>query len=223
MDEIGEMPLEAQAKLLRVLEDGEIDRLGGTKPVAVDVRIIAATNRDLPAAIGEGRFRSDLFYRLRVFPIVIPPLRERPEDIPLLARHFLEQYREKLKRAHLEFDRAVLERLAGYSWPGNVRELENVIERAVILARTHLVQIDDRFLNPSIGAVADGGGLRLQAASTGTLEDIERRHIVRVLEQAQWVIHGPRGAAVQLGMNPSTLRSRLKKLGVTRPRHVAAV
>jgi formate hydrogenlyase transcriptional activator len=217
LDEIGEMPLEAQAKLLRVLEDGQVDRIGGTQPVPVDVRIIAVTNRDLSAAIGEGRFRSDLFYRLRVFPIALPPLRERPEDIPLLTRYFLEVYREKLKRSRLDIDARSLERLAHYPWPGNVREIQNVIERAVILARSHIVEVDDRCLSPSAGSVAGTAGAIPESAPPVTLQDAERRHILRALEQTQWRIHGPRGAAVQLGMNPSTLRSRLKRLGLTRP------
>ncbi len=221
LDEIGEMPLEAQAKLLRVLEDGQVDRIGGTQPVPIDVRIIAATNRDLSAAICEGRFRSDLFYRLRVFPIALPPLRDRPEDIPLLARYFLEHYREQLKRSRLDLDTRSLDRLVRYPWPGNIRELQNVIERAVILARSNVVEVDDRFLSQPLGVGAEPLSPRVETASPVTLQDAERRHILRALEQTQWRIHGPRGAAAQLGVNPSTLRSRLKKLGVTRPSALA--
>ena len=211
LDEIGEMPLEAQVKLLRVLEDGEIDRIGGTRTVPVDVRIVAATNADLLSAIGEGRFRSDLYYRLRVFPLVLPSLRERPEDIPLLAQHFLENYRRKLKRPPLELSGSTIERLLRYSWPGNIRELQNLIERGVILARSGIVEIDDQLLMPSTSTSM------AQAAPLINLQEIEREHIRHVLEQTHWRIYGPYGAATQLGLNPSTLRSRMKKLGISRP------
>lgn len=207
LDEIGEMPLEAQAKLLRVLEDGMVDRVGGTRPVPVDVRVIAATNSDLVAAVSEGQFRSDLYYRLHVFPILLSPLRERREDIPLLARHFLEAYRVKLKRPALELSAESMDRLTGYGWPGNVRELQNVIERAVILARSPVIEIEPQFLITPTSP----------AEPSSNLTDMERRHIVRVLESTHWRIYGPQGAAAQLGMNPSTLRSRMKKLGVSRP------
>ncbi|HXF93727.1 MAG TPA: sigma 54-interacting transcriptional regulator [Nitrospiraceae bacterium] len=209
LDEIGEMPLEAQAKLLRVLEDGLVDRVGGTRPVPVDVRIVAATNADLVAAVREGRFRSDLYYRLHVFPIAIPPLRERSEDIPLLARHFLEFYRLKLNRPPLDLSQGSMERLMRYPWPGNVRELQNVIERAVILSRTAIVEIADQFLVPSKPTPL--------ASSSVNLQDVEREHIQRVLQQTRWKIYGPYGAATLLGLNPSTLRSRMKKLGIRRP------
>jgi formate hydrogenlyase transcriptional activator len=207
LDEIGEMPLEAQSKLLRVLEDGLVDRVGGTRPVPVDVRVIAATNSDLVAAVSEGQFRQDLYYRLHVFPIQVPPLRERREDIPLLACHFLEAYRMKLKRPALELSAESMERLTKYTWPGNVRELQNVIERAVILARSPVVVIEPQFLTPPPSS----------PEASANLTDIERRHIVRVLEATRWRIYGPQGAATQLGMNPSTLRSRMKKLGLSRP------
>ena len=207
LDEIGEMPLEAQAKLLRVLEDGLVDRVGGTRPVPVDVRIVAATNSDLAGAVQEGRFRPDLYYRLHVFPIVLPPLRDRREDIPLLARHFLESYRLKLKRPVLELHPESVALLAAYAWPGNVRELQNVIERAVILARSPVVTVDPQSLAPASSA----------PESTPNLVETERRHILRVLESSHWRIYGTYGAAAQLGMNPSTLRSRMKKLGLTRP------
>jgi len=210
LDEIGEMPLEAQAKLLRVLEDGMVDRVGGSRPVPVDVRVVAATNSDLVTAVSEGTFRADLYYRLHVFPIVLPPLRNRREDIPLLARHFLETYRMKLKRPALELSPESMERLKQYTWPGNVRELQNVIERAVILARSPIVVIEPQFLATTIPA----------SEPTANLTDMERRHIVRILESTHWRIYGPQGAAAQLGMNPSTLRSRMKKLGVNRPTHL---
>ncbi len=210
LDEIGEMPLEAQAKLLRVLEDGLVDRVGGTRPVPVDVRVIAATNSELMAAVSEGRFRSDLYYRLHVFPILVPPLRARREDIPLLACHFLEAYRVKLKRPALELSAQAMERLTQYTWPGNVRELQNVIERAVILARPPVVDIEPQFLMTATPP----------PDPSPNLTEMERRHIVQVLETTRWRIYGPQGAASRLGMNPSTLRSRLKKLGVRRPAHL---
>ncbi|MFO0707843.1 MAG: sigma 54-interacting transcriptional regulator [Nitrospira sp.] len=207
LDEIGEMPLDAQAKLLRVLEDGLVDRVGSSRPVPVDVRIIAATNADLMALVNEGRFRADLYYRLHVFPILLPPLRERVEDIPFLVRHFLEGYRARLKRPDLELSPDSMDRLLRYPWPGNVRELQNVIERAVILSRKAMVTVDPQALAGDAPA----------PESTANLVDMERRHILRVLENVQWRIYGAQGAAAQLGMNPSTLRSRMKKLGLTRP------
>jgi formate hydrogenlyase transcriptional activator len=210
LDEIGEMPLEAQAKLLRVLEDHQVDRVGGAKSIPVDVRLIAATNVDLAEAVAQKRFRADLYYRLKVFPIALPPLRDRSEDIPLLARHILQLCRVKLNRGDLTFSESALARLAQYDWPGNIRELQNVIERAAILALTHLVEIDERLILPSPKPSASVG-------SSATLYDAERRHILQVLEQAGWRIYGPLGAATRLGMNPSTLRSRMKKMDLSRP------
>jgi formate hydrogenlyase transcriptional activator len=181
--------------------------VGSSRPVPVDVRIIAATNADLMALVSEGRFRADLYYRLHVFPILLPPLRERVEDIPFLVRHFLEGYRARLKRPDLELSPDSLDRLLRYPWPGNVRELQNVIERAVILSRTAMVTVDLQALAGDAPA----------PESTANLVDMERRHILRVLESVHWRIYGVQGAAAQLGMNPSTLRSRMKKLGLARP------
>jgi formate hydrogenlyase transcriptional activator len=181
----------------------------------VDVRIIAATNADLGTAIGTGRFRPDLFYRLHVFPIVIPPLRDRPEDIPLLASHFLKYFQSKLKRPRLEFGAQVMDRLIRYHWPGNVRELQNMIERAVILARSSTVEIDDQFLRPP--------SVRAKTDATDNLQELERLHILQILNRTLWRIHGPDGAATQLGLNPSTLRSRLKRLGLKRPVHLVSI
>ena len=178
------------------------------------MRIVAATNADLLSAIGEGRFRSDLYYRLRVFPLALPSLRERPEDIPRLARHFLEQYRVKLKRPPLELSDNTIERLLRYSWPGNVRELQNLIERGVILARSAVIEIDDQFLASSTSMG--------QAVPALNLQELEREHITRVLEKTHWRIYGPYGAATQLGLNPSTLRSRMKKLEISRPADFSA-
>ncbi|MDT7043215.1 sigma-54-dependent Fis family transcriptional regulator [Candidatus Nitronereus thalassa] len=208
LDEIGEMPLEAQAKLLRVLQDGIIDRVGSSKPLSVDVRIIAATNSDLSKLIAEGRFRSDLFYRLHVFPIVIPPLRERPQDIALLARHFMDKNRVEFKRPCQDIDEASLERLLQYSWPGNIRELKNIIERVMILSRSAILHIDKSLLSTK----QVGGDQEF----SGELKDIERSRIQQALVRSEGKIEGALGAAKQLGLHPSTLRSRLKKLGLNR-------
>lgn len=204
------MPLEVQAKLLRILEDHQVDRVGGAQAVPVDVRLIAATNADLAQAVAERHFRADLYYRLKVFPIMLPPLRDRGEDIPLLAQHFLQLCRVKLNRSNLIFGESALARLAQYDWPGNIRELQNVIERAAILAPTHIVEIDERVAisYPTRAAVTE---------QPITLHDSESLHIRRVLEQVGWRIYGPLGAANRLGINPSTLRSRMKKLGLSRP------
>lgn len=209
LDEIGEMPLETQAKLLRVLQDGMVDRLGGKQPVRVDVRVIAATNRDVAAGVKHGTFRADLFYRLNVFPIALPPLRNRPEDIPVLARHFLKQYGVKLHRSCTDIDQDSLERLLRYTWPGNVRELENVIERAMILSHEPVLRIDEQVLGSQDASVA--------ASPPTGLKDFERQHILQTLTLTNWHIEGPDGAAARLGIPPSTLRSRLKQYGLKRP------
>jgi formate hydrogenlyase transcriptional activator len=211
LDEIGEMPMETQAKLLRVLQDGMVDRIGGTQPVSVDVRLIAATNADLSTAIRQGTFRADLYYRLHIFPISVPPLRERREDIHLLAQHFLAQIGAKLKRPHLTFDPQSLARLLTYNWPGNVRELQNVIERAVILSGSSLVTVDEMLL-PTVKVAP-----HQPAEQPVNLSDLERQHIIDVLDRTKWRIYGDQGAAQLLGLNPETLRSRLRKLGIKRP------
>jgi len=208
LDEVGEMPLEAQAKLLRVLQDGLVDRVGGANAIPVDVRVIAATNADLHRAIHQGRFRSDLYYRLNVFPIHMPPLRERPEDIPILARHFLRVHSQRLKRHCEDFDEASMERLVQYAWPGNVRELENIVERALILCHERLLRIDPAMVN--VRVPTESGPRR-------TLQDEERHHILQTLTLLDWRIEGPGGAAEQLGLAPSTLRSRMQKLAIRRP------
>ena len=195
--------------MLRVLQDGLIDRLGGKQPIRVDVRVIAATNRDLPAAVKSGGFRADLFYRLNVFPIGLPPLRNRPEDIPILARHFLKQYGVKIGRSCKDIDQESLERLIRYTWPGNVRELENVIERAMILSRDPILRIDEHILGSQ-------GAPSMVLAPT-SLKDIEQRHILQTLTLTNWHIEGPDGAAMRLGIPPSTLRSRMKQFGLKRP------
>jgi formate hydrogenlyase transcriptional activator len=209
LDEVGEMPLETQAKLLRVLQDGMVDRLGGKQPVSVDVRVIAASNTDLSAAVKDGAFRADLFYRLNVFPIDVPPLRNRPEDIPLLARHFIQQHSAKLLRSCTDLDQESLERLIRYTWPGNVRELENVIERAMILSHEPILRIDQHALGSQDSSFT--------ASPPAGLQDLEQRHILQTLTLTKWHIEGSDGAAARLGIPPSTLRSRMKQFGMKRP------
>ncbi len=209
LDEIGEMSLEAQAKLLRVLQDGLIDRLGAMQSVPVDVRIIAATNSDLSVAVANGRFRSDLFFRLHVFPINLPPLRERASDIPLLTRHFMDQFKAKFKRSCHIIEENCLERLLSYAWPGNVRELQNVIERAMILSSGHELKVSKALLQAPTS--------QEKSVGSHTLKDSEKSKIIDALELAGWRISGPSGVAARLGINASTLRSRMKKLAISRP------
>lgn len=213
LDEIGEMPMEAQAKLLRVLQDGMVDRIGSTASFPVDVRIVAATNAHLEDAIKKGMFRSDLFYRLHVFPVSIPSLRERQEDIPLLADHFLAQAAVRLKRDRLRLSHQSLDRLMHYSWPGNIRELQNLIDRAAILATGVVVDIDEAFFPKTSFLQAPSGS---QPAPT-TLHQLEHDHLVAALNKSGWRIYGPQGAAAQLGLNPETLRSKIRKLGLKKP------
>ncbi|MDR4494138.1 MAG: sigma 54-interacting transcriptional regulator [Nitrospirales bacterium] len=206
LDEIGEMPIEAQAKLLRVLQDGIVERVGGIKWRDVDVRIIAATNTDLNTAILTGRFRSDLYYRLNVFPIDLPPLRERPQDIPLLVRHFMEKNRLQFKRPSQEIAPESLEKLVQYQWPGNIRELKNIMERAMILSDSSTLVIEETFITKSAPPS--------EVLPPTKLKDLERLRIEQALESCEWRIEGPLGAAKQLGLHPSTLRYRIKKLGL---------
>ncbi|WP_422931801.1 sigma 54-interacting transcriptional regulator [Singulisphaera sp. PoT] len=214
LDEVGELPLETQAKLLRVLQEHEFDTVGGAEPRRVDVRVIAATNRDLLKAVREQKFREDLYYRLGVFPIQLPPLRDRASDIPLLARFLLEKYAGRVGKRFEGIEPATLARLGAYRWPGNIRELENVIERGVILAQGPTLDLDPEVLGlPDPAPVAETSG------SLSSLEEVETGHILKALRQARWVIEGPRGAAAVLGLHPNTLRSRLKKLGLSRPPH----
>jgi transcriptional regulator with GAF, ATPase, and Fis domain len=209
MDEVGELPLDTQVKLLRVLQEREIERVGSATSIAVDVRLVAATNRDLEREVAEGRFRADLFYRLNVFPVRIPPLRERPSDIPLLVRHFLAHFQRKLAKPLRSMDPASLEQLQRYAWPGNIRELQNVLERACVLATGPVVKLAE----PLRGPPGRGASAPASAPIT-TLEESERAHIRRALAAAKGRVHGPRGAAAVLGINPSTLRSRMQKLGI---------
>ncbi|HEU5191586.1 MAG TPA: sigma 54-interacting transcriptional regulator [Methylomirabilota bacterium] len=227
LDEVGELPLEAQAKLLRVLQEQQFEPVGSNRTVKVDVRVIAATNRDLEGAVRDGRFRADLFYRLNVVPLHVPPLRERRQDIPQLAAFFLARYAKTFGRPATALSPASLERLALYDWPGNVRELQNVMERAVVLSAGPLLELPPdlfRASPPAAGAVAapppPTGPLVSPAIppppEPATLEEVERAHIVRILEKANWVVQGPRGAAAILGLHPNTLRSRMDRLGIRR-------
>ena len=209
LDEIGAMPVGSQSKLLRILQDGMVDRLGGKQSVPVDVRVIAASNSDLCAAVKRGAFRADLFYRVSVFPLDLPPLRDRLDDIPLLARFFLEHYCVKFKRSCKEIDQESLERLIRHPWPGNIRELENVIERALILSHESVLRINEQIL----GSQGDS----FAASPPSNLKELGRRHILETLTQTAWHIEGPDGAAARLGLPPSTLRSRMKQFGMKRP------
>ena len=209
LDEIGELSPDIQVKLLRVLQEQEFERVGGSVTLRVNVRVIAATNRSLRDEVKAGTFRADLYYRLNIFPVQIPPLRERNEDIVLLANHFLKRFATSMGKPLERLSKASAARLQQYSWPGNVRELANVVERAAILAQTPIVDIEDLIDPPPI---SDNN---LPAA--GTLQDIERSYIHRILEEHNWILEGPQGAANVLGLNPSTLRFRMRKLGLTRP------
>jgi formate hydrogenlyase transcriptional activator len=210
LDEVGEIPVDLQTKLLRVLKEREFERLGSSRTLRTDARLIAATNRDLGVLVNEQRFRADLFYRLNVFPIHVPALHERPEDIPLLVRHLVEHYARRMNRPIETIPSDTMEALMGYRWPGNVRELQNLMERAVILSpgpglRVPLGDLDGR------APVGQPPG------KPHTLAEAERSHIVATLTDTKWVIAGARGAAARLGMNRSTLQFRMKKLGILRP------
>jgi len=215
LDEIGDISPEGQTKLLRVLQERRLERLGGTETIPVDVRVVAATNRDLEQQVQGGAFREDLYYRLNVIPISLPPLRERPEDIPLFAQHFLSQYRRSSGRPSLTLSPGALECLSSYRWPGNVRELRNVIERMAVLVDEDVIAAGH--LPPELRAGANAGGSVVPGSFT-TLADQERRHILEALERSGGVVRGPRGAAALLGMPESTLRHRIKKLGIRRPK-----
>jgi formate hydrogenlyase transcriptional activator len=210
LDEAGDIPLELQSKLLRVLQEREFERLGSTRVIRTDARLVAATNRDLGTAVERREFRADLFYRLAVFPIRLPSLRERPEDIPLLVRHFTQHFALQMGKEIEAIPSDTMEALTQYSWPGNIRQLQNLIERAVILSRGPALQVPLRDLLSS----------PMQSALSGvprTMEEAERAHILATLAETRWVLAGPRGAATRLGMNRSTLQFRMKKLGIIRP------
>jgi len=211
LDEVGEMPADAQVKLLRVIQEHEFERIGGNETIRTDVRLIAATNRDLLRAVQEGAFREDLFYRLNVFPVQLPPLRERSGDIPLLVRFFVEKYAVQVDRHVETIAPETLERLCAYRWPGNVRELQNLVERALILATDSELRIEPELLGGAPSLVEPPHN-----ASPKDLQTLQREHILAALDRSGWVIEGERGAARQLGLHPNTLRSRIKKLGLKR-------
>jgi len=208
LDEIGELPIELQAKLLRVLQEGEFERLGNPRTLKVNVRVIAATNRNLELAMEKKEFREDLYYRLNVFPIQCPPLRERKEDIPLLVKHFCQKHEAKIGKHISNIPSKVMEALMEYNWPGNIRELENIIERALILSKNEALEY--------------GEWLPVVKASTGKvvesskLQDVEKEHIIEVLKKTGWKVSGELGAAKILGLNATTLEARMKKLGIKR-------
>lgn len=235
LDEVGELPQETQVKLLRVLQEQEFERVGSSRPMRVDVRVIAATNRELGEAVERGHFRADLFYRLNVFPLEVPPLRDRRLDIPELAMFFLERFSKKLGKRIETVSQSTLDQLLAYSWPGNIRELQNVIERAVVLSQSSVLALDDNLLPADVSVYSPGTkghhtsadcvaskirdtGIRDTGHSPapGSLEDAERCHILMVLQRTGGLIEGPNGAARILEINPSTLRGRMKKMGIKR-------
>ena len=208
LDEVTELPVDTQVKLLRVLQEGEFERVGSSQTIKVDVRVIAATNQDLKQVVAKGTFRFDLFYRLNVFPLRAPALRERKEDIPLLVNFFLSKFARKLGKEIRGVSQKGMENLTRYDWPGNVRELQNILERALVLTAGQIVHVDASMLQ---------SGEAVQQPAVDTLENVERNHIVRALNETNWVVHGKKGAAETLGINPSTLRSRMEKLGIRKP------
>jgi formate hydrogenlyase transcriptional activator len=226
LDEVSELPLDTQVKLLRVLQEHEFEPLGSSRTIQVNVRIIAASNRDLEKAIQEGRFRADLYYRLNVLPIVLPPLRQRRSDIPLLAAFFVERYARQFGKQITGIAQDTMDLLSQYDWPGNIRELQNVVERAVVLSRGPILRLGTDLL-PATGVVTTSGTeiavveldphkSQETVGAVSSLEQVERSHIRSVLQKADWVIEGERGAAKILDLHPNTLRSRMKKLGIER-------
>ena len=211
LDEIGELPVELQAKLLRVLQEGEFERLGNPKTMKVNVRVIAATNRNLQQAIEKKEFREDLYYRLNVFPILCPPLRQRKEDIPLLIKHFCQKHEGTIGKKITHVSPDVIDALMAYDWPGNIRELENMIERAMILSRNGILEYGDWIPAGKINDTGNGS-----AGSLSKLEDVEKEHIIETLKKTGWKVSGEKGAAKILGLNPTTLEARMKKLGIKR-------
>jgi formate hydrogenlyase transcriptional activator len=208
LDEVGEIPLELQSKLLRAIQEQEIERLGSNRTIRVDIRVVAATNRDLKAMVEEGKFRSDLYYRLHVFPLEVPPLRDRKPDIPLLIRYFTQKYAQRMNRRIESIPTAAIEALTGYPWPGNIRELQNLIERSVILTQGSVLQVATPESRTSAGAMPVRGS---ELSSSH-----EREKILRALKEAKGVVGGPDGAAARLGLRRTTLQSRMRKLKIGR-------
>jgi len=208
LDEVGDIPLGLQPKLLRVLQEQEFERLGGTRTHQVDVRLVAATHRNLVEMVKRNEFRSDLYYRLNVFPITLPPLRERREDIPALVKHFVELYARRMNKQIEHISPETLSALVSYQWPGNIRELQNFIERSVIFTSGNLLQ-------PPLASLTSNA-VEVQSVGAVTLEDAERDHIRKALEETRWVVAGPKGAAARLGIKRSTLYFRMQKLGISR-------
>jgi formate hydrogenlyase transcriptional activator len=222
LDEVGDIPLELQPKLLRVLQEQEFERLGSNRTQRVDVRVVAATNGDLSKLVAEKAFRSDLYYRLNVFPIQIPALRERREDIPLLVRYFVQKFSRRLNKTVAYVPADAMDALVNYAWPGNVRELENLVERAVLLSpgkelRVPLSEIKSAALTDGFPTPSPAASFAAATSSVGTLEEAERQHILRALRQTEWRIAGTKGAAAVLGMKRTTLQARMRKLGIRRP------
>jgi len=221
LDEVGEISGDAQLKLLRVLQEQEFERIGGNQTIKCNVRVIAATNRDLPMAVASGAFRADLFYRLNVFPVRLPPLRDRAEDIPLLAQFFVQKYASKVGRRVNSIEGKTIDRLSHYDWPGNIRELENIVQRALILSSTPVLAIGEDVLPVTTPAAKRAPPTRPVGGAID-LDSIQREHILTTLRQTAWVVEGERGAAVRLGMKPATLRYRMKKFGISRPSEPAS-
>jgi formate hydrogenlyase transcriptional activator len=225
LDEVGELPMDTQVKLLRVLQEREFEPVGSNRSVRVDVRIICATNRNLEEAIKAGTFRSDLYYRLNVFPLNVPPLRERSSDIDQLARFFVSRYARSLGKKITDISEAATQKLLSYSWPGNIRELQNVIERALILANGPILDLESDLMGVSASPALHEPPLTIAEVSNAdqssvqTLQEVERAHILAVLQQTHGVIEGSNGAAKTLGMHPNTLRHRMEKLGIKRSAH----
>ena len=219
LDEVGEIPLELQPKLLRTLQEREFERLGSTRTLRTDARLIAATNRDLSGLVEEQKFREDLFYRLNVFPIHVPPLRERREDVPMLVRHFAQQFARRMKKTIETIPSEAMNALTQYDWPGNIRELQNLIERAVILSTGSTLDVPVAALNGRRSAAVSVSipNVTYRNGDAETLAESDRRHIIAALEGSRWVIGGPNGAATRLGLKRSTLQFRMRKLGIVRP------
>ncbi len=212
LDEIGELPLDLQSKLLRVLQEGEFERLGNANTIRVDARVIAASNRDLETEVSAGNFREDLYYRLNIFPIKSPPLRERKEDIPILVNHFTRKLCSKIGKKINNIPQNVIDKFQAYDWPGNVRELENVIERTIITSTDGIFSIDEL-----VDQKVERASPKASTAHNGTLKEMELEHILSTLQACNWIINGKRGAAAKLGLHPSTLRDHMRRLGIKRP------